>query len=104
MADWSPVDDHTRAMSLTPLDGSFDETIASARATNAAIVPSWKAYALSSLAFAPRNIPDAGVMQTVADRPGDDRRCAIDPTKIETAPWWRPEIVFEDGLAWTVYR
>jgi dTDP-glucose 4,6-dehydratase len=38
----------------------------------------------------------------VADRPGHDRRYAIDPTKIETELGWRPTETFGSGLAKTV--
>jgi dTDP-glucose 4,6-dehydratase len=38
----------------------------------------------------------------VRDRPGHDRRYAIDPTKIEHELEWRPSHTFESGLAATV--
>ena len=38
----------------------------------------------------------------VADRPGHDRRYAIDATKIRTELGWRPRETFESGLAKTV--
>ena len=38
----------------------------------------------------------------VADRPGHDRRYAIDSTKIETELGWKPEARFEQGLEATV--
>jgi dTDP-glucose 4,6-dehydratase len=38
----------------------------------------------------------------VADRPGHDRRYAVDPSKIETELGWRPTCRLEDGLARTV--
>jgi dTDP-glucose 4,6-dehydratase len=38
----------------------------------------------------------------VADRPGHDRRYAIDPAKIETELGWRPQVGFEEGLEATV--
>jgi len=38
----------------------------------------------------------------VTDRPGHDRRYAIDPAKIETNIGWRPATGFEQGLAGTV--
>jgi dTDP-glucose 4,6-dehydratase len=39
---------------------------------------------------------------TVADRPGHDRRYAIDATKIERELGWRPVETFESGIAKTV--
>jgi dTDP-glucose 4,6-dehydratase len=38
----------------------------------------------------------------VADRPGHDRRYAIDATRIEAELGWRPELSFEAGLRSTV--
>ncbi len=38
----------------------------------------------------------------VADRPGHDRRYAIDPSKIEADLGWRHETAFAEGLALTV--
>src|SRR5262249_22990752 len=38
----------------------------------------------------------------VKDRPGHDRRYAIDPRKIETELGWRPAETWESGLAKTV--
>ena len=38
----------------------------------------------------------------VTDRPGHDRRYAIDATKIENELGWKPEVVFEEGLADTI--
>ncbi|UCE78859.1 MAG: dTDP-glucose 4,6-dehydratase [Nitrospiraceae bacterium] len=38
----------------------------------------------------------------VQDRPGHDRRYAIDPTKVETELGWRPEIDFDKGISSTV--
>jgi dTDP-glucose 4,6-dehydratase len=38
----------------------------------------------------------------VRDRPGHDRRYAIDCAKIERELGWRPSVTFEEGLARTV--
>ena len=38
----------------------------------------------------------------VTDRPGHDRRYAIDPSKISRELGWEPQISFEDGLAATI--
>jgi len=42
------------------------------------------------------------LIRHVADRPGHDRRYAIDCSKIERELGWRPEVTFESGLADTV--
>jgi dTDP-glucose 4,6-dehydratase len=45
---------------------------------------------------------DESLITYVADRPGHDRRYAIDPVKIESELSWKPEIRFEDGMRETV--
>jgi dTDP-glucose 4,6-dehydratase len=42
------------------------------------------------------------LIRFVTDRPGHDRRYAIDFSKIEKELGWRPSIVFEDGIRRTV--
>ena len=44
----------------------------------------------------------AELMTFVSDRPGHDRRYAIDPTKIVTELGWKPEETLETGLVKTV--
>ena len=43
-----------------------------------------------------------GLMKHVEDRPGHDRRYAIDPSKLERELGWSPETSFEEGLAETI--
>ena len=42
------------------------------------------------------------LIQYVTDRPGHDRRYAIDPTKIETELGWKPQYNFDTGIAMTI--
>ena len=42
------------------------------------------------------------LIQYVKDRPGHDRRYAIDPTKIHDELGWLPETSFEDGIQKTI--
>jgi dTDP-glucose 4,6-dehydratase len=42
------------------------------------------------------------LVQYVTDRPGHDRRYAIDPTKTETELEWKPLFTWEDGLKTTI--
>jgi len=42
------------------------------------------------------------LIQYVKDRPGHDRRYAIDCTKIETELGWTPQVKFEQGIADTI--
>ncbi len=46
--------------------------------------------------------PCSGLLEFVADRPGHDRRYALDTTKIQTETTWKPSVEFEQGLRQTV--
>lgn len=50
----------------------------------------------------PKNTPYAQQITYVADRPGHDRRYAIDASKIERDLGWKPQESFETGLRKTV--
>lgn len=45
---------------------------------------------------------DESLITFVADRPGHDRRYAIDPTRIHEALGWQPTTGFEEGIARTI--
>ncbi|MBZ5494774.1 MAG: dTDP-glucose 4,6-dehydratase [Acidobacteriia bacterium] len=45
---------------------------------------------------------DESLITFVADRPGHDRRYAIDSSKIERELGWKPEIPFESGMGRTI--
>jgi dTDP-glucose 4,6-dehydratase len=50
----------------------------------------------------PEHAPHSRLITHVQDRPGHDRRYAIDPRKIEDELGWSPRTRFEDGLRSTV--
>jgi dTDP-glucose 4,6-dehydratase len=43
-----------------------------------------------------------GLITYVKDRPGHDRRYAIDATKIKEELCWMPSVTFEEGLRQTI--
>lgn len=43
-----------------------------------------------------------GLITYVKDRPGHDRRYAIDATKLNKELGWAPSVTFEEGLAETI--
>ncbi|MGI6093746.1 MAG: dTDP-glucose 4,6-dehydratase [Negativicutes bacterium] len=45
---------------------------------------------------------DESLIQYVTDRPGHDRRYAIDPTKIKTELGWEPKTLFDEGIKKTI--
>ena len=50
----------------------------------------------------PTGAPHDQLITFVTDRPGHDKRYAIDPTRIRTELGWRPSVTWEEGLAKTV--
>lgn len=50
----------------------------------------------------PKGSPHTQLIRTVRDRPGHDRRYAIDPSRIQRELGWQPRHSLEVGLAETV--
>jgi dTDP-glucose 4,6-dehydratase len=50
----------------------------------------------------PAGAPHSQLITPVTDRPGHDRRYAIDPTRISSELGWQPRHSFQEGLAATV--
>ena len=102
--DWLHVEDHARAL-LTVLDrGRVGRTYAvggEAERTNLQVVQTLCA-ALDRLSPRADGRPHLSAVEHVADRPGHDRRYAIDPSRIRDELGWRPEWDFEAGLEETV--
>lgn len=101
--DWLYVDDHVRALSLIIEDGVVGETYnigSRSERTNIDVVTTI-CHAIDNMVPSP-NGPRARLITSVPDRPGHDRRYAIDPSKIEHALAWQPAEAFETGLIKTI--
>ena len=93
--DWIYVEDHCRAILEVMLRGRAGEVYnvgARNERRNLEVAES----VLDALGK-PRSL-----LKFVKDRPGHDRRYAIDPTKVETELGWRPRETWETGLAKTI--
>lgn len=102
--DWLYVDDHASALEAILTRGKTGESYnVSGRAerTNLQVVE-----AICDLLDArkplPSGAPRRSLISFVPDRPGHDRRYAIDPAKIERELCWSPEESFESGLSKSV--
>ena len=102
--DWLHVEDHARALDLVVRKGRVGESYnvgGREERTNLQVVE-----AICDLLDA--RVPLAGegsrreLIRFVTDRPGHDRRYAIDPSKIERELGWRAQESFASGLARTV--
>lgn len=101
--DWLHVDDHVRALAMVVQKGTPGQTWnigGRAIRTNLAVVQAI-CDLLDELAPA-LDMPRRKLITFVADRPGHDRRYAIDPAKIERDIGWTAIESFESGLRKTV--
>jgi len=100
--DWLYVGDHCAGVRLALKKGGLGETYnigGNSEKTNLEIVNTICAI-IDELR--PDFAPHAKLITYVKDRPGHDRRYAIDTTKIETELGWKPAEKFETGLRKTV--
>jgi dTDP-glucose 4,6-dehydratase len=101
--DWLFVEDHARALELVATAGQPGESYnvgGRSERTNLAVVE-----AICDVLDRRRPLADGSYRDQitfVTDRPGHDRRYAIDASKIERDLGWKPSVTFEEGLARTV--
>lgn len=102
--DWLFVDDHAAALELVLTRGLMGESYnvgGRAERTNLQVVE-----AICDLLDERRPLAEGGsrrsLIRFVEDRPGHDRRYAIDPAKAERELGWKVGRTFEQGLAETV--
>ncbi len=102
--DWLYVEDHCRAIRSVLEAGKPGEVYnigGNCERTNIDVVMQI-CHLVDELRPDLPHAPCESLISFVQDRPGHDRRYAIDSSKIETALGWRPQESFESGLARTV--
>ena len=95
MRDWLYVLDHCKALDLVLHQGKIGETYnigGSKSCTNSELT-----RAILQLTEKPENL-----IQTVPDRPGHDRRYALNCEKIQRDLGWKIEVPFEEALKYTI--
>ncbi|HEX8125108.1 MAG TPA: dTDP-glucose 4,6-dehydratase [Allosphingosinicella sp.] len=102
--DWLHVEDHVRALELIATRGVPGESYnvgARTERTNLEVVET-----ICDLLDARRPLPDGrprrSLIAFVADRPGHDRRYAVDPSKLERELGWSAQESFESGIGRTI--
>lgn len=102
--DWLFVEDHCRALRLVLQHGTPGQAYnigGSCERSNLQIVEAICAL-IDRLRPQSGHEPARSLITHVTDRPGHDRRYAIDSRKIQQELGWRPQQDFEAGLALTV--
>ena len=102
--DWLYVGDHCSAIREVLIAGKPGETYnvgGNNQRTNLEVVTTICAL-LDELRPGSPHVPHRSLMTFVTDRPGHDRRYAIDARKIEAEIKWHPAESFETGLRKTV--
>ncbi len=100
--DWLFVDDHINALLMVAARGRISETYCiggHGEITNKDII-----YEICKIMdkFNKKNAPHSNLISFVEDRPGHDRRYAINPQKIKEELGWRVEKNFSENLETTV--
>ncbi|MDO8435541.1 MAG: dTDP-glucose 4,6-dehydratase [bacterium] len=93
--DWIFVLDHCQALDLMLQKGVVGEVYNSAGGNEKSNIE------IARLLLGIMNKPD-DMIEYVTDRPGHDRRYAMDPTKVSRELGWNPDHTFEQALPKTV--
>jgi dTDP-glucose 4,6-dehydratase len=102
--EWLYVEDHCRAIRTVLERGTPGEryNIGAAGDRRNLEVVKMLCAVIDRLKPGLPHAPTAGLISFVKDRPGHDRRYALDTSKIERELGWKPRVSFEEGLERTV--
>ncbi|MCQ8881311.1 dTDP-glucose 4,6-dehydratase [Pseudoalteromonas shioyasakiensis] len=100
--DWLYVEDHARALYKVVTEGKVGETYNIGGHNEKQNLEVVQAICAILDILVPKECKYAELITYVADRPGHDRRYAIDSSKIQRELGWTPNETFETGLKKTV--
>ena len=100
--DWLYVEDHADALLLVVEKGELGRSYNIGGENEAKNIDLVRTICAHMDRLRPESAPHDRLITFVTDRPGHDRRYAIDPTRIRTELGWRPSVTVEEGLAKTV--
>ncbi len=102
--DWLFVEDHCTAIETVLESGKVGETYnvgGDAERDNLTVVRTI-CELLDGIQPLENGQPRTSLIEFVTDRPGHDRRYAINSTKLQTELGWKPSLGFEEGIRQTV--
>ncbi|WP_411838010.1 dTDP-glucose 4,6-dehydratase [Paracoccus sp. ME4] len=100
--DWLYVEDHADALLLVLEKGQLNRSYNIGGANEARNIDLVRTICAHMDDMNPAGAPHERLITFVTDRPGHDRRYAIDPTRIRDELGWRPSVTVEEGLRRTV--
>lgn len=100
--DWLYVEDHARALILVAQQGAIGSTYNIGGHNEKRNIEVVQTICDILQEVAPKETNYRDQITYVQDRPGHDRRYAIDASKIEKELGWKPQETFQTGLRKTV--
>jgi len=100
--DWLYVEDHARALDLIAAKGRPGEKYNVGGRNERRNIEVVRRICALMDGLRPKNYPHEQLIRFVTDRPGHDRRYAIDATKLETELGWKAQENFDSGIEKTV--
>ena len=100
--DWLYVEDHADALLTVLANGQVGRTYNIGGENEAKNIDLVRMICAELDRLRPDGAPHDRLITFVTDRPGHDRRYAIDPARIRTELGWRPSVTLAEGLARTV--
>lgn len=100
--DWLYVEDHADALLLVLEKGRSGRSYNIGGENEVKNIDLVRTICAEMDRLRPDAAPHDRLIKFVTDRPGHDRRYAIDPNRIRTELGWRPSVTIEEGLRRTV--
>ena len=100
--DWIFVEDHVDALLLATNNGKIGNSYCVGGYGERENIEIVKTICKIMDQIRPHNAPHVNLIPKIKDRPGHDRRYAIDPSKIKSELGWEPKYSLEERLEATV--